>query len=218
MQYKLDQGIDHILLDEAQDTSPDQWEVVSGWRRSSSPATAAREVSRTMFAVGDEKQSIYSFQGAAPEAFAESRLAFSEPVRDAEARFEHVKLTWSFRSTDDVLDAVDRVFADPGARRGITRDPDPVEHKAIRTGAPGSVEVWPTLGAEAVEEPDDWTKPVDQASAPAVRVAETCGGDRSRAGSDRASSSRARGEAVRPARSWCWCASATASCTRCRAA
>src|SRR5207247_533302 len=82
------------------------------------------------------------------------------------------KLTWSFRSSDDVLAAVDRVFAEPGVRRGISHDPDPLSHKAIRTDAPGYVEVWPSIGAEMVEEPDDWTLPVNHASAPAVRVAE----------------------------------------------
>ncbi|TIU27179.1 MAG: double-strand break repair helicase AddA, partial [Mesorhizobium sp.] len=83
-----------------------------------------------------------------------------------------LKLTWSFRSSDDVLAAVDCVFAEPGVRRGISHDPDPLSHKAIRTDAPGYVEVWPSIGTDAVEEPDDWTLPVNHASAPAVRVAE----------------------------------------------
>ncbi|TIS89459.1 double-strand break repair helicase AddA [Mesorhizobium sp.] len=172
VQYKLDQGIDHILLDEAQDTSPDQWEVVKRLAEEFFAGHGQRDTIRTVFAVGDEKQSIYSFQGAAPDSFAESRLLFAGQVRDAEASFADLKLTWSFRSTDDVLIAVDRVFADPGVRRGISHDPDPLSHKAIRTDAPGYVEVWPSLGADVVDEPDDWTLPVNHASAPAVRVAE----------------------------------------------
>lgn len=173
VQYKLDQGIDHILLDEAQDTSPDQWEVVKRLAGEFFAGHGQRgTANRTVFAVGDEKQSIYSFQGAAPDSFADSRLLFAGRVRDAEASFADLKLTWSFRSTDDVLAAVDRVFADPGVRRGISHDPDPLDHKAIRNDAPGYVEVWPSLGADAVEEPDDWTLPVNHASAPAVRVAE----------------------------------------------
>ncbi|UCI07958.1 double-strand break repair helicase AddA [Mesorhizobium sp. B1-1-8] len=173
VQYKLDQGIDHILLDEAQDTSPDQWEVVKKLTEEFFAGLGQREaVRRTVFAVGDEKQSIYSFQGAAPDSFAESRLLFAARVRDAEASFADLKLTWSFRSSDDVLAAVDRVFAEPGVRRGISHDPDPLTHKAIRIDAPGYVEVWPSIGAEMVEEPDDWTLPVNHASAPAVRVAE----------------------------------------------
>ncbi|TIS02966.1 MAG: double-strand break repair helicase AddA, partial [Mesorhizobium sp.] len=173
VQFKLDQGIDHILLDEAQDTSPDQWEVVKKLTEEFFAGFGQREtVRRTVFAVGDEKQSIYSFQGAAPDSFAESRLLFAGRVRDAQASFADLKLTWSFRSSDDVLAAVDRVFAEPGVRRGISHDPDPLSHKAIRTDAPGYVEVWPSIGAEMVEEPDDWTLPVNHASAPAVRVAE----------------------------------------------
>lgn len=173
VQYKLDQGIDHILLDEAQDTSPDQWEVVKRLAEEFFAGFGARDrVHRTVFAVGDEKQSIYSFQGAAPDSFADSRLLFAGRVRDAEASFADLKLTWSFRSTDDVLAAVDRVFADPLVRRGISHDPDPLSHKAIRTDAPGYVEVWPSVGADIVDEPDDWTQAIDHAHAPAVRVAE----------------------------------------------
>ncbi|RWC26958.1 MAG: double-strand break repair helicase AddA [Mesorhizobium sp.] len=173
VQYKLDQGIDHILLDEAQDTSPDQWEVVKRLAEEFFAGFGARDrVHRTVFAVGDEKQSIYSFQGAAPDSFADSRLLFSGRVHGAKASFADLKLTWSFRSTDDVLAAVDRVFADPIVRRGISHDPDPLSHKAIRTDAPGYVEVWPSVGAEAVDEPDDWTQAIDHAHAPAVRVAE----------------------------------------------
>ncbi|TPN36049.1 double-strand break repair helicase AddA [Mesorhizobium sp. B1-1-6] len=173
VQYKLDQGIDHILLDEAQDTSPDQWEVVKRLAEEFFAGIGARDTAhRTIFAVGDEKQSIYSFQGAAPDSFADSRLLFASKVRDADAPFADLKLTWSFRSTDDVLAAVDRVFADPVVRRGISHDPDPLSHKAIRTDAPGYVEVWPSIGADVVDEPDDWTQAVDHARAPAVRVAE----------------------------------------------
>ncbi|WP_442580795.1 double-strand break repair helicase AddA [Mesorhizobium sp. ASY16-5R] len=172
--YKLDKGIDHILIDEAQDTSPDQWSVVRRIAEEFFAGAGARDkVRRTVFAVGDEKQSIYSFQGAAPEAFAESGRAFSEKVRGADGSFEHVRLNLSFRSTDDVLAAVDRVFAADIARRGLTFAGDPVEHAAIRAGAPGYVEVWPSIGADTVEEPDDWSEAIDHATAPAVRLAET---------------------------------------------
>ena len=173
VQYKLDKGIDHILIDEAQDTSPEQWDVVRKLAEEFFAGMGARDnVHRTIFAVGDEKQSIYSFQGADPDAFALGGTEFSARVRDARGRFEPVKLTWSFRSTDDVLSAVDLVFARDDVRKGLTRDADPLGHKAIRVGAPGYVEVWPTVGADFVEEPDDWTIPVDHARAPAVLVAD----------------------------------------------
>lgn len=173
VQFKLDQGIDHILLDEAQDTSPEQWEVVKKLAEEFFVGDSARDnVLRTVFAVGDEKQSIYSFQGAAPDSFAESKLEFAGKVRAANRQFADLKLTWSFRSSEDVLKAVDRVFADPEVRHGISHDDAPLDHRAIRNDAPGYVDVWPTIGADAVEEPDDWTLPVNHASAPAVQVAE----------------------------------------------
>ncbi len=173
VQYKLDQGIDHILLDEAQDTSPEQWSVVRRLAEEFFAGLGARDnVGRTIFAVGDEKQSIYSFQGASPESFAETGIEFSKRVREANASFERVRLTLSFRSTNDVLHAVDRVFASDAARRGITHDEGAVRHDAVRHDAPGYVELWPSIGATAVDEPDDWTLPVDHAQAPAVQVAE----------------------------------------------
>ena len=173
VQYKLDQGIDHILLDEAQDTSPDQWQVVTRLAEEFFAGDSARDGTlRTIFAVGDEKQSIYSFQGAAPDSFHESRVFFAGKIRDARAEFANLRLSLSFRSTQDVLSAVDRVFADPEARRGISHDEDPPHHAAIRDDAPGYVEVWPSIGADTVEEPDDWTLPVNHLRAPAVLVAE----------------------------------------------
>ena len=177
VQYKLDKGIDHILLDEAQDTSPDQWDVVRLIAEEFFAGHSAREgVLRTIFAVGDEKQSIYSFQGAAPESFEESRLMFRGKVRDAERRFEDVELTWSFRSTDDVLAAVDRVFEADGTRRGVSRSPNPLSHRAVRAGDAGYVEVWPSIGEDGAEEPEDWSKPIDHVHGPAVRVAEDVAG------------------------------------------
>lgn len=171
VQFKLDKGIDHILLDEAQDTSPDQWQVVRSLAGEFFAGLGARDgVERTIFAVGDEKQSIYSFQGASPEAFAESGRAFSSAVKAADRPFEHVELKLSFRSARDVLYAVDRVFDDIEVRRGVASAT--ITHEAIRAGAPGYVELWPSVGAISIDEPEDWREPVDHASAPAVRVAE----------------------------------------------
>ena len=172
VQYKLDKGIDHILLDEAQDTSPDQWAVVKALAAEFFAGHGARGgATRTVFAVGDEKQSIYSFQGAEPESFALGNRFFRERVAAAKGHFEHVRLTRSFRSTWDVLSAVDLVFSVEANRDGLTRDPEPVEHLAIRDNAPGHVEVWPSLSPAEIEEPDDWSEAIDHASAPAVRLA-----------------------------------------------
>ncbi|MGN6771807.1 MAG: double-strand break repair helicase AddA [Rhizobiaceae bacterium] len=173
VQYKLDRGIDHILIDEAQDTSPEQWQVVRRMAAEFFAGLSARDnVRRTIFAVGDEKQSIYSFQGADPEAFALNGYEFRRQVVDGEGRFEQVRLQRSFRSTEDVLLAVDRVFASVEARKGLTRDEEEIVHTTIRAGEPGYVEIWPLIEPTEVAEPDDWTEAIDHASAPSVKLAE----------------------------------------------
>ena len=171
--YKLDRGIDHILVDEAQDTSPDQWKVVGMLAGEFfAGAGACGRVERTIFAVGDEKQSIYSFQGADPGSFRMSGGSFQAQVRAAEAAFADVRLHRSFRSTLDVLSAVDLVFATDEARKGLTGDPEPIAHTTVRGDAAGHVELWPLIEPTAVEEPDDWADAIDHASAPAVLLAE----------------------------------------------
>ncbi len=168
VQFKLDRGIDHILLDEAQDTSPEQWRVVTELAREFFAGQGARDVQRTVFAVGDEKQSIYSFQGANPESFANSGTEFSGLVSGAEQQFREVPLHMSFRSTGDVLKAVDLVFGDKQVRRGM---PHYDAHSALREGDPGYVELWPSLGKDSDPEEDDWTVPVDHLQSPAVKLA-----------------------------------------------
>ncbi len=169
VQYKLDRGIDHILVDEAQDTSPDQWQVIRMLSEEFFAGLGQRNLQRTLFAVGDEKQSIYSFQGAVPEDFAAQGRSVSLRAGDADLKFERVSLNFSFRSAPDVLQAVDEVFARPEANRGLA---GATVHDAIRADAPGEVEIWDMLTPEAVEEPDDWRVPVDHLAAPAVRLAE----------------------------------------------
>jgi ATP-dependent helicase/nuclease subunit A len=164
--YKLDSGIEHVLIDEAQDTSHEQWEIL---RKLTAEFFAGEGRARTIFAVGDPKQSIYSFQGAAPDAFARARDEFRIAVdRLAEAgggrRFQPVELQLSFRSVPAVLSAVDRVFADPERRRGLSFDADdvPPVHEALRHRSPGLVEVWEIMRRAEQEEPDAWARPVDE--------------------------------------------------------
>jgi len=171
--YKLDRGIDHILVDEAQDTSPDQWKVVGMLAGEFFAGAGARgRVERTIFAVGDEKQSIYSFQGADPASFSLSGHEFNRQVLAAAKQFDRVKLQYSFRSTFDVLSAVDLVFASADSRKGLTQDEEPIAHRTVRDNDAGHVEVWPLIEPTAVEEPEDWADAIDHASAPAVLLAE----------------------------------------------
>ena len=121
--YKLDRGVDHVLIDEAQDTSPRQWDIVEHIISEFAAGHGARDgVTRTMFAVGDEKQSIFSFQGAAPREFAERRARFSSRFKAAGLDFESISFTYSFRSGAGVLRAVERAFQSPDVYKSITTD------------------------------------------------------------------------------------------------
>ncbi|WP_208977926.1 double-strand break repair helicase AddA [Labrenzia sp. 011] len=172
VQYKLDQGLDHILVDEAQDTSPRQWEVVQSLAAEFFAGAGAHERTRTLFAVGDEKQSIYSFQGAVPAYFDAMRREFSQQANSAAQEFHSVNLQLSFRSTPDVLAAVDRVFLDESAHRGLSKEVAPPVHEAIRRD-PGIVDLWPLETEAEVVEPEDWRQPVDHvgSGSPMLKVA-----------------------------------------------
>jgi ATP-dependent helicase/nuclease subunit A len=174
VRYKLDQGIDHILVDEAQDTSPLQWAVIRALSDEFFDGETARELRRTLFAVGDEKQSIYSFQGADPAIFGETGENVRQKAHEVFGRegFENVPLETSFRSTQDVLTAVDMVFETDTNRKGVVYGTGSIRHKSLRTAQPGRVEIWPCVNAEDHEEPDDWTAPVDTPPLPSVIVAE----------------------------------------------
>ncbi|WP_242219120.1 double-strand break repair helicase AddA [Shinella zoogloeoides] len=180
--YKLDQGIDHILVDEAQDTSPRQWQIVKALTDDFFAGETARIAGRTIFAVGDEKQSIYSFQGARPERFAEEGRDVSRRTRMAEAAFSPIRLLLSFRSTRDVLSAVDRVFLDPGNARGLTPDGGEIVHASNRGREPGAVDIWEVIAAPPGLDEEDWTAPFDAVAeeAPinvlARRIADTLAG------------------------------------------
>ena len=174
--YKLDGGIEHLLVDEAQDTSPMQWEIV----RALTDEFFAGEgrhgrKPRTLFVVGDRKQSIYSFQGADPNVFERVLEDVKAHVIGAGQEFRAVDFSVSFRSAPEILAAVDHVFA-PGAdaRRGLDGDaPRDWSHEANRRDVQGTVEIWPLIAPEDRDEPDHWRAPVDSepANAPRRRLA-----------------------------------------------
>lgn len=141
VQYKLDQGIDHVLVDEAQDTNPIQWDVISALCGEFFTGEGAQEQDRSLFVVGDEKQSIYSFQRASPVAFNEMKAFFKARVEEAQKKWSPVAMNTSFRSTYSVLSVVDSVFADVVARVGLGEDK--VAHTAFRRGHAGLVELLP---------------------------------------------------------------------------
>ena len=170
--WKLDGGISHILLDEAQDTSPSQWRILKALTDDIyAGAGAVRSASRTLFVVGDQKQSIYSFQGADPEHFLREKQDFESKARNAEINFRLPDLAMSFRSAQQVLDFVDTAF-DTSAFDGQApfkvsppEEGDLLRHTAFRRNEPGSVELWPLEPQPEVEPAEPWDAPQGQESA-----------------------------------------------------
>lgn len=140
--FKLDGGIDHIMVDEAQDTSPEQWAIVEALTQEFFAGKGRAEQERSLFIVGDEKQSIYSFQGADPVALGKMQRYFAQRIEAAQKPLEHVELQLSYRSTPEVLQAVDSIFAQERARSGLTYGNETLAHIPTRS-FPGLVEIWP---------------------------------------------------------------------------
>lgn len=164
--FKLDGGLDHLLLDEAQDTNPAQWGIAQALAEEFFAGTGTREPGdRTLFVVGDEKQSIFGFQGADARGFAEWETRFDAQVTRGGAVFERVPLTVSFRSCAPVLSLVDHVFAEGAARRGVVRDGATLEHSADRAGHAGRVEIWPLLERTEATAPEPWVVPREPVAA-----------------------------------------------------
>ncbi|HEY0105994.1 MAG TPA: double-strand break repair helicase AddA, partial [Rhizomicrobium sp.] len=170
--YKLDGGIDHVLIDEAQDTSPEQWRIVT---RLTEEFFAGDGRARTLFAVGDEKQSIFSFQGADPAQFERNRAHFQQVAEGAAHPFVTAPLIQSRRSAPQILRFVDTVFESEAARAGLTSEGLAIEHSAYRAAAKGRVELWPALAPAEESDRDVWRalRPIDVEArdSPVVRLA-----------------------------------------------
>ncbi len=152
--YKLDGGIDHLLLDEVQDIAPQQWHIAHSLTDEFFAGLGARDQRRTVFAVGDRKQSIFGFQGADVATFEASRRRLATTVRGAGETFVDVPLDVSFRSAEPVLALVDAVFDDPIAAQGVVTPGDALAHFANRTGHAGTVELWPLAPLPDAAKPD----------------------------------------------------------------
>jgi ATP-dependent helicase/nuclease subunit A len=154
--YRLDGGIDHILVDEAQDTSPDQWELIEALAAELIAGEGANTRPRTLFVVGDKKQSIYSFQGADVAAFDRMRGHFALRLAGGPG-LETSALEHSFRSSPAILDVVDQTFtaAQAQALGGGSH------HLAFNDHLPGRVDVWPVIEKEDKDDPGPWFEPID---------------------------------------------------------
>ncbi len=155
--YRLDGGIDHILVDEAQDTSPGQWRVIESLAEEFTAGHGARDRERRIFVVGDKKQSIYSFQGANLETFDTMRDRFAARHFGADAAFQRLDLLHSFRSSQAILQVVDRTF-DARVTRGLGGS---TEHIAFKSDLPGRVDLWQPIAAAEKPAHTEWDDPVD---------------------------------------------------------
>ena len=172
--YKLDRGVDHVLIDEAQDTSPKQWDIVERIIAEFTTGEGAREgIRRTVFAVGDEKQSIFSFQGAAPREFDERRSKLEKKFRDAELPFRKEDFIYSFRSGKTILESVDHVFRDPAIYTSIHAVGAYPVHESLADAAPEIVDLWSLEERDTRQEIEGWRAPFDAVSetSPEVRLA-----------------------------------------------
>lgn len=182
--YKLDGGLDHILVDEAQDTAPTQWSVIekiaAEFFADSGAGSKAR--TRTVFAVGDEKQSIYSFQGAEPKMFAATGARFKEHAERTGQTWRATALTLSFRTVEPILSVVDQVFANPDVTPGLAiGNAAAIRHAVKRVGQGGLVEIWPTELPDEKKTSPAWS-PLEETTSPspvsrlADRIARTIKG------------------------------------------
>lgn len=171
--FKLDGGIDHILVDEAQDTSPAQWAIIRSLAAEFFAGEGARKAQRTIFAVGDKKQSIFSFQGADPDKFEEMRLYFEEKVITAGKAWNNVPMYISFRSVPAVIDAVNFVLRHAPAAKGVIDKDEDATHLSWRKRQAGLVEVWPTEKPLENDTQRPYTKPVERvfSETPPARLA-----------------------------------------------
>ncbi len=171
VRYKLDQGIDHLLVDEAQDTNPEQWEIIKTLSDDFFDDQSGQNIDRTIFVVGDQKQSIFSFQRASPEKFQEMREWFERKIKDSNKVFDPIDFHVSFRSVQSVLKLVDSVFSAPEIRSGL--DISNIHHEAHRHTQAGLVELWPIFENSEKVEFDPWNPPLDivESSSGAIQMA-----------------------------------------------
>lgn len=166
--YKLDGGIDHMLIDESQDTNPEQWQILSHLCEDFYHSVPNKDSTRTLFVVGDEKQSIYSFQRAAPKEFSRMKAYFKEKITQSGHHWHEEDMTISFRSTKSVLQLVDHIFS--ADNKGAYLGADVFPHTSFRRGDAGHAEIWPLEETPLKEEQEPWTPPIEIRDHPNAQV------------------------------------------------
>lgn len=165
----IDYRVDHILVDEAQDLSSHQWVAIMKIAEDFFAGHSQRELLRTIFVVGDFKQSIYSFQGAKPQLFIAMREYFARQVKAVGWRWVEVELNSSFRSVASVLTFVDRLFNELKLQEQLGASED-IAHKIVKQGE-GSVNLYSLFeGLAKADDEDGWVMPTDDIDDPKKRL------------------------------------------------
>lgn len=172
IRYKLDQRIDHMLIDEAQDTNALQWQVIGGLTEEFFAGHGAKDDRvRTVFTVGDVKQAIFGFQGTSPLAFRDAERRYEPLARAIDNPLQTIALNENFRSVPAVLEVVNRwLERTPPETLGLNAA---VPMHETRITRPGSVELWRKLAPIEVESnPDADTSDGDVMDDPSWRLAQ----------------------------------------------
>jgi ATP-dependent helicase/nuclease subunit A len=155
---KLDYRLEHILLDEAQDTSPVQWRILSHLiEEICHTAPRKSTVPRSLFVVGDVKQSIYSFQGAAPQMMQAKHAAFSALYQGHEMAFQTASLNVARRNVPLILQLVDKVANNMSVQPGLLEEG--ITHVPWRKNAPGMIALHPLCESEKINVPGGFHMP-----------------------------------------------------------
>ncbi len=150
VQYKLDSRIKHVLLDEGQDIDADQYNIVRAITDEFFSGKGTHDENRTLFAVGDVKQSIYRFRGAQPHVFSAIWNQYLMP-HEKQYLVQKIEMETSFRSTETVLNFVDILFKEEARKKAIDENVPSIQHISSRVEEAGYVEIWPQIYAEKEE-------------------------------------------------------------------
>lgn len=152
IKMRMDSGFDHILIDESQDTNLKQWNIIKALSDDFFSGFGASQNKRSIFVVGDEKQSIFSFQGADINISAQVFQHFKNILGD---ELKEISLNLSYRSCGEILTAVDQVFSNESRKNAVTKLGQYEQHQPFRSGR-GVVEVWQNIKNDKIKKTQDY--------------------------------------------------------------
>lgn len=156
IKYKMDGTYEHILVDESQDTNHLQWKIVQSITEEFFAGEgSAKNQNPSIFIVGDEKQSIYSFQGAEPDIFSDIFYFYQEKLSLVNQKLLNVELNTSYRSYPAILQVVDQTFAKPELKNSISKLSPQIKHQANNNKSFGKVELLPIVAVKKDKEEKD---------------------------------------------------------------